>query len=94
MGRQGLRGGRAGEEAAVPSGGRAQTYLVRSVVKPMEAQVPLGKRGRCREAEGALAPGPGPADCEIAGVKPPESLAEVKDTEHVACIPWAIILGH
>ena len=51
MGRQGLRGGRAGEEAAVPSGGRAQTYLVCSVVKPVEAQVPLGKRGCCMEAE-------------------------------------------
>jgi len=40
-----------------------------------------------RKQRGALALGLGPSDREIAGVKPPESLAEFENTEYVACIP-------
>lgn len=40
-----------------------------------------------RKQRGALALGFGPSDCEIARVKPLESLAEFENTEYVACIP-------
>lgn len=59
---RGLRRGRAWgwvgeqsrEEAAVPSCGCAQTYLICSVVKSVEAQIPLRKRRCWREAEGSI----------------------------------------
>lgn len=41
-----------------------------------------------RKQRGALALGLGPSDCEIAGVKPLESLDEFENTDYVACIPW------